>query len=428
MEAAIFADRRRRFLDALPEGSLAVFPAAPSAIRSGDTEYPYRPDNDILYLTGFAEPETVCLLDRDTEPHFTLFVRPRDPERETWTGRRFGVEGARERFGAEAAYAIDGFDDVFRKLLDQRRHLFYAFARNETFNQRILDHVRASQASRARTGFAALTIVAPADVLHEMRLRKSAEEVEHMRRAAGITAVAHREAHAATRPGTNEHEVEAVLAFAFRRLGGTGPAYPPIVASGDNATILHYTENSRRMEDGDLLLIDAAAEYEGYCADVTRTFPVGDRFTPEQRAVYDVVLDAQKQAIERIRPGVRFDDVHDAALHVLVDGLRDLGVIDTSREEAIEKLAYRPFYMHRTSHWLGMDVHDVGKYREGEQSRALEPGMVLTVEPGLYFGAGAPAERYAGIGVRIEDDVLVTQSGHDVLTAAIPKDAAAMER
>jgi Xaa-Pro aminopeptidase len=427
VDARVFADRRRRFLEALPAGALALFRAAPIAIRSADVEFPYRQDNDFYYLTGFPEPEAICLLDPAAKEPFTLFVRPRDPERETWTGRRFGAEGAREQFRADAAYTLEKFDDVFPGRLDDRQMLFFSLGRDEAFNHRLLDQVKRSQGMRARTGASALALVSPDDVLHEMRLRKEPVELETMRRAAEITAVAHREALAAARPGVGEHEVEAVLAFAFRRLGGSGPAYPPIVASGANATILHYVENSRRMEDGDLLLIDAGAEFDQYCCDVTRTYPVGRRYAAEQRRVYDVVLEAQRRAIERVSPGVTFDAVHDEALRVLVDGLRELGALSGTTEEAIEHATYRPFYMHRTSHWLGMDVHDVGKYRSPSGPRVLEPGMVLTVEPGLYFAGDAAPEALRGIGVRIEDDVLVTDGGHEVLTAAIPKAAEEIE-
>jgi Xaa-Pro aminopeptidase len=426
---AVFAERRQRFLAELPAGSLALLAAAPVAVRSGDVDYPYRQDNDFFYLTGFPEPEALCLLDTDDAERFVLFVLPRDPERETWTGKRFGVDGAREYFGADASHTIDRFDEVFAKLLDARERLYFSLGRDERLNQRILEQVRRSQATRERTGTPALGLLPPTDILHEMRLRKRPEEIERMRRAAAITAVAHREALLAIRPGAGEHEIEATIDFAFRRLGGTGPAYPSIVASGPNATILHYTQNSRTLEDGELLLIDAGVEYDHYCADVTRTYPVGACYGADHRRVYETVLAAQKSAIDKIAPGVTFDDVHDAALRVLVEGLRSLGVVAVPVDEAIEKAAYRPFYMHRTSHWLGMDVHDVGRYRVERKSRTLEPGMVLTVEPGLYFSDGSSdgAERYRGIGVRIEDDVLVTETGHEVLTAEIPKEIADLE-
>jgi Xaa-Pro aminopeptidase len=430
LDSSVFAERRARFLAALPAGSLALLAAAPVSIRSGDVEYRYRQDNDFYYLTGFPEPEALCLLDAAGPEPFVMFVRPRDAERETWTGRRFGIEGAREQFGADAAHTVDRFDEVFPKLLDNRERLFVTLGRDERLNQRVLEHVRRSQATRERTGTPALGLLSPTDVLHDMRLHKRPEELERMRRAAAISAVAHREALALARPGVNEQEIEAAIDYAFRRLGGAGPAYPSIVASGANATILHYIDNDRRLESGDLLLIDAGAEYDHYCADVTRTYPVGGRFGDDARRVYDVVLAAQQAAIDKVAPGVTFDDVHDAALRVLVDGLRTLGALSMSAAEVIEKAAYRPFYMHRTSHWLGMDVHDVGKYRLDDKPRVLAPGMVLTVEPGLYFSPSVEdgAARFRGIGVRIEDDVLVTEAGHEVLTAEIPKDAAELER
>lgn len=429
-DPTVFATRRQRFLGELPAGSLALLAAAPVAIRSNDVEYPYRQDNDFYYLTGFPEPEALCLLDTGAPERFTLFVRPRDPDRETWTGKRYGVEGARERFAADAAYTVDRFEELFAKVLDARERLYFALGRDERLNQRVLEHVRRSQATRDRSGAAALALLSPVDVLHEMRLRKAPDEIERMRRAAAISAVAHREALLAARPGASEHEIEATIDFAFRRLGGTGPAYPSIVASGANATILHYTGNSRRMCEGDLLLIDAGAEYDHYCADVTRTYPVGAKFSSEQRSVYEIVLEAQKKAIDQVAPGVSFDDVHDTALRVLVEGLRSLGVLTTSLDEAIEKSAYRPYYMHRTSHWLGMDVHDVGRCRLEDKPRRLEPGMVLTVEPGLYFAESVNdgAARFRGTGVRIEDDVLVTAEGHDVLTVEITKEADTLER
>jgi len=430
LDSSVFAERRARFLAALPAGSLALLAAAPVSIRSGDVEYRYRQDNDFYYLTGFPEPEALCLLDSTGLEPFVMFVRPRDAERETWTGRRFGIEGARERFGADAAHTVDRFDEIFTKLLDNRERLFVTLGRDERLNQRVLEHVRRSQATRERTGTPALALLSPTDVLHDMRLHKRPEELERMRRAAAISAVAHRDALALARPGVNEQEIEAAIDYAFRRLGGAGPAYPSIVASGANATILHYIDNDRRLEKGDLLLIDAGAEYDHYCADVTRTYPVGGRFGDDARRVYDVVLAAQQAAIDKVAPGVTFDDVHDAALRVLVDGLRSLGALSMPAAEVIEKAAYRPFYMHRTSHWLGMDVHDVGKYRLDDKPRVLAPGMVLTVEPGLYFSSSVDdgAARFRGIGVRIEDDVLVTEAGHEVLTAEIPKDAAELER
>lgn len=411
----------------LPPRSLVLVAAARAAIRSNDVEYPYRQNNDLLYLTGFPEPGSCLLLDNESGHASTLFVLPRDPERETWTGRRFGADGARETFGVDEAFTVDRFEEIFAERLAGRSHLLFDLGRDEPLDQKVLGMLQKSQATRPRTGAPALSLAPASDLIHEMRLRKDAVEIEIMKEAARITAVAHREAGEVARPDASEHLVEAALDYAFRRLGGAGPAYPSIVASGANATILHYVENDRIMRDGDLLLIDAGAEYGSYCADVTRTFPAGEKFTAEQRDVYEIVLAAQKTAIAMAGPGVTLEAIHDQALRVLVEGLRTLGALSSSVDEAIENAAFRPFYMHRTSHWLGMDVHDVGRYRVGDQPRKLEAGMVFTVEPGLYFAACDAAPRLEGIGVRIEDDVLVTDEGTVVLTAEIPKEPAEIE-
>lgn len=409
---------------------VAIFPAAPTSIRSQDVEYRYRQDNDFYYLTGFPEPEAVCLLSPNQEhDRFVLLVRPRDKDKEAWTGKRFGVEGARERFGADAAYTIDQLDDVLSRHLLSAEKVYYGLGRDERLNAKVLTLVNQGRLQRPRSGQGPVSLIDPREILHEMRLVKTAEEIDLMRKAVAASAAAHRAALLETRPGMHEFEVEALLEYHFRRNGATGPAYPSIVASGANATILHYIANDRQMHDGELLLIDAGAEYACYCSDVTRTFPVGRAFSPAQRDIYSLVLAAQKTAIDMIRPGVRFDDVHGRATEILVDGLRELGLLSGSTSHILEKGDYRRFYMHRTSHWLGMDVHDVGNYRAAGESRSLEPGMVLTVEPGVYIDPAGHADHvpavppaYSGIGVRIEDDVLVTATGHEVLTAAISKE------
>ncbi len=419
-----YAARRETFIKQMGEG-VAIFSAAPLSIRSHDTEYRYRQDNDLYYLTGFPEPEALCLLSpqHDTE-RFILFVRPRDKDREVWTGRRFGAERAKEIFAADAAYTIDKLDEILPQHLATAEKVYYALGRNEPMNAKVLDLMNRGRMMRQRSGRGPVSLIDPGEILHELRLRKSAEELELMRRAVAASAAAHQAAVTLTRPGMYEYEIEALLEFHFRRLGATGPAYPSIVASGANATILHYLENNRQIQDGELLLIDAAAEYACYCSDVTRTFPVGACFSPVQRDVYSLVLTAQKQAIAMVRPGVRFSEVHQRATEILVDGLCAFGILSGQTKEIIEKGEHRRFFMHGTSHWLGMDVHDVGKYKIGEESRVLEPGMVLTVEPGVYIAEDAEGveERYRGIGVRIEDDVLVTADGHEVLTVAIPKE------
>ena len=417
------AARRQAFLKQMGDG-VAIFPAAPTSIRSQDVEYRYRQDNDLYYLTGFPEPESLCLLSPNHDKErFILFVRPRDKDKETWTGKRFGVEGAQEYFGVDAAYTIDKLDEVLPEHLLAAEKIYYGLGRDERLNAKILDLVNQGRLQRPRLGRGPVSLIDPGDLLHEMRLFKTPEEIDLMRCAVTASAAAHHAALHETRPGMYEYEIEALLEYHFRRNGADGPAYPSIVASGANATILHYISNAQQMRAGDLLLIDAGSEYACYCSDVTRTFPIGRTFSAPQREIYSLVLTAQKQAIAMIRPGVGFDDVHQCATEILIDGLRDLGLLSGSTESILEQGDYRQFYMHRTSHWLGMDVHDVGKYRVGEEQRTLNPGMVLTVEPGLYIAAEAdvPAA-YRGIGVRIEDDVLVTAAGHDVLTRAIPKE------
>ena len=417
-------------MDQLGPDAAAIFVAAPLAVRSNDVEYPYRQNNDFLYLTGFVEPEAVALfLPGHPKEEFILFVRPRDPERETWTGRRAGVEGAVVTYNAQAAYPIDKLDEKIGEYVSDRERLFYAFGRDMAWNQRVLGWMQQWQMLRPRSGKGPMAVLDPGEIVHEMRLVKSEEEVASMRKAAAISAAGHHAAMRAVHDGLHEYEIEALLDYTFRRLGGSGPAYPSIVAAGANATILHYTTNDQQMRADDLLLIDAGAEYGGYCSDITRTFPVGGRFSEAQRTIYDLVLQAQLAAIDVVRPGARVDEPHARAVEVLVDGLLALGLLKGDRQEVIGKELYRPFYMHRTSHWLGMDVHDVGKYKLEGSARTLEPGMVLTVEPGLYIAVDRSDvdSRYLGVGVRIEDDVLVTTDGHEVLSAAVPKDPADIE-
>jgi Xaa-Pro aminopeptidase len=417
-------------MDRLGPDAAAVFVAAPVSVRSHDVDYPYRQHNDFLYLTGFVEPEAVALfLPGHPKEEFILFVRPRDPERETWTGRRAGVEGAVSAYGAQAAYTIDKLDEKIGEYVGERDHLYYTFGRDAAFNQRVLGWMQQWQMLRPRSGKGPMAVLDPAEIVHEMRLIKSADELACLRRAIAIATAGHHAAMRNARAGAHEYEIEALLDYTFRRMGATGPAYPSIVAAGANATILHYTTNDQQLSNEDLLLIDAGAEYAGYCSDITRTFPVGGRFSAPQRAIYDLVLRAQLAAIDTVRPGARIDEPHARAIEVLVDGLLAFGLLSGDRQEIITKEEYRPFFMHRTSHWLGMDVHDVGKYKLEGNARVLEPGMVLTVEPGLYIAPDRTAvdSRYLGIGVRIEDDVLVTAGGHEVLSAAIPKQPADIE-
>ena len=421
--AEIFKQRRARFMAEIGAAA-AILPSAPVAVRSNDVEFVYRQDNDFYYLTGFAEPESVALFapgHKDGE--FVMFVRPRDRERETWTGRRAGVEGAMLDYGADKAYVVDELDRVLPRYLEGVERVYYPLGNNERMNARVLELMRGAQAMRPRTGSGPIAMLDPRELIHEARLKKRPEELDAMRRAVAISCEAHKDAMRRARGGMMEWEIEALVDYAFRSRGAAGPSYPSIIASGPNAATLHYIQNDRQMQSGDLLLIDAGCEVDFYASDVTRTFPVGARFNPAQRALYSVVLEAQRRGIESIKPGVRFDDVHEAALRVLVEGMIDLGLVKGPLNDAIATAAYRRYYMHRTSHWLGMDVHDVGLYRVGGGSRALEPSMVLTVEPGIYISPddeSAP-ESMRGVGIRIEDDVLVTAEGHEVLTAAIPK-------
>jgi Xaa-Pro aminopeptidase len=424
-------ERRRRLLAQMEAGSIAVVATAAQHLRNGDNEYPFRPDSDFHYLTGFGEPNAVLVLCKGREQgEQLLFLQPRNREQETWTGRRLGVERAPAALGVDAAHSIDEFDTELPKLLRGRDPLYWRTGTRPDLDAKILATVHALRLRVRELNPAPARVVDPSALLHEMRVRKDASELAAMRKAAQISAAAHVAAMRATAAGRNECEIEALLEFEFRRRGASGPAYPCIVASGGNATILHYHENERRMAAGELLLVDAGCEVDCLASDVTRTWPVGGRFSPPQRRIYALVLAAQHAAIATVRPGAGFNDAHDAALRVLIDGLRELALLTGTRDEILASRTYRRFYMHRTGHWLGMDVHDVGAYfRQGSDHRGLEPGMVVTVEPGLYFDeedATVPAE-YRGIGVRIEDDVLVTTDGNEVLTRDCPKEIVELE-
>jgi len=423
-----FKERRDRVLAAIHPGVL-VIPSAPLAIRNNDVEHEYRQDSDFYYLTGFDEPDCVLVLHSSAEQPFTLFVRPRDPEREVWDGARAGVEGAVTDFGADVAFPLAELAQKLPDAIQNTERIFYRLGKNRSFDDTLLtalDRVR----GRARLGVTCPTsIVDAATVVHEARLKKSELEIRAMQRAVDITRDAHVEAMAQAAPGMFEYEVEAILRGIFRRFGSERPAYSPIVGSGPNATVLHYHRNDRRMEAGDLLLIDAGCEFDYYAADVTRTFPVSGTFTPAQRAIYQLVLDAQLASIERVRTGRTFDEIHAASVDVITHGLVALGIIEGPVETAISELRYKPYFMHKTSHYLGMDVHDVGAYFVSGKPRPLEAGMVITVEPGIYIARNALVpEQYRGIGVRIEDDVLVTEGSAVVLSEAIPKRVDEIER
>jgi Xaa-Pro aminopeptidase len=423
------AARRERLYERLGEGAM-LLPAASIRLRSADSEHPFRQDSDFWYLTGFDEPDAVCVLRGGTQPRYVLFVRPRDRDAEIWNGRRSGVEGATGLYAADVAYPLDELDARLPELLRDVGTLHYALGRDPAMDRRLLDLVVEHRRTRPRRGTGLVRLEDPAVLVHEMRLVKDDYELECMRRAAAITAAAHRRILGEARPGMHEYDIEALLEYEFRSRGARGPAYGSIVGGGANATILHYRDNRDRLRDGDLVLVDAGCEFDFYAADVTRTFPAGAGFTPEQAAVYDLVLAAQQAAIATVRPGASVGDAHERALDVLCAGMVDLGLCAGPAARVRESGDYRTYYMHRTGHWLGLDVHDVGLYAAPDgQPRRLEPGMVLTVEPGLYVAPDvddAPAA-FRGIGVRIEDDVLVTADGHEVLTAAAPKTRAEIE-
>ncbi|TMA44295.1 MAG: M24 family metallopeptidase [Deltaproteobacteria bacterium] len=427
-DAALLAGRRARIMEAMGGGVL-LLAAAPERVRTGDVLYPYRQDSDFDYVTGFPEPEAVAVIAPDAPQRYLLFVRPRDPERELWVGHRAGPEGAVERYGADAAHALDDLEKVLAPLLEKAPHVYHTVLRDDPLAGRLLGVIRRAQAGRPRAGSGPTAIREPGEILHEMRLHKDAGELARIRQAIAIACEAHREAMRTARPGMSEFEVEALIDFTFRRRGATGPAYASIVAGGPNATVLHYTQNDRPLAAPELLLIDAGAEYAGYCADVTRTWPIERRYDGAQRELYDAVLAAQLAAIAAVRPGATLEELHHKAVRVLVEALLSLRLLGGSIDEALEKETYRRFYMHRTSHWLGRDVHDVGVYANDGKPRPLEPRMVFTVEPGLYIPADAEdvPEAFRGIGIRIEDDVLVTETGAEVLSAAAPKQVAEVE-
>lgn len=422
--------RREEFMQ-LISGAVAVFPAAPTAIRNGDVEHEYRQDTDFYYLTGFEEPNAVAVLAPDHPEHkFVLFVQPKDREREVWTGWRAGEDGARRDYGADAAFTVDKLDEELPKLAEKANRIYYRFGSDPTFDERLVGLMRRFQRQRQREGTGPTSVIDPAELLHEMRLTKTSRELALLRRAIDITCEGHLAAIHALHPGLYEYELEAIIRYVFRKNGSPRSGYPPIVGSGLNATVLHYTVNDKKIADGDLVLIDAGAEFGYYTGDVTRTLPARGSFTEDQAVLYQLVLDAQLAAIAAIRPGATFIEPHQRAARVLTEGLVRLGLLEGEIEKLIEEDAVKKFSIHRTSHWLGMDVHDAGPYKVADEWRRLAPGMVMTVEPGLYVHDDAEGvdPRYRGIGIRIEDDVLVTEHGSEVLSARAPKSIEEIER
>jgi Xaa-Pro aminopeptidase len=424
-----FARRRKQLMRIVGDDGICIVPAAPERVRNNDSHYPYRQDSDFQYLTGFSEPEAVLALIPGREHgEAILFCRERNPEREAWDGARAGQEGAVRDFGMDDAFPIDDIDDILPGMLEGRSRVYYHFGRDADFDVQLIGWVNRVRARIKQGARAPHEFVALGHILHDLRLYKTRDELRVMRKAAQIATGAHVRAMRAARPGMNEHEIEAELLHEFRRRGAV-PSYEPIVGGGANGCVLHYRANNAPLRDGDLLLIDAGAEYECYASDITRTFPVNGKFLPEQRALYDVVLAAQRAAIDEVRPGKPFGAYHEAAVHTLTAGLVKLGLLKGSVAKNIREQTYRKFYMHKTGHWLGLDVHDVGDYRVDGEFRELEPGMVVTVEPGLYIAPDAKgvAAKWRGIGIRIEDDVVVTKGDPEVITTAAPNDPDAIE-
>ena len=418
---ALHATRRQRLAALMQEG-VALVATAPERVRNRDSHYPYRFDSYFYYLTGFIEPEAVLVVVAGKAPKSILFCRNRDPERETWDGFRYGPEAARERFAFDEAHSIGELDEVLPKLLQDQPVLYYPVGAEADWDARVMRWLNIVRA-RSRAGIAAPDRLHDVRaLLDDMRLVKDEQELGTMRRAARIAAAAHRRAMQAARPGRMEYEIEAELLHEFRRNGAQFPAYSPIVAGGAHSCILHYVANDERLRDGDLLLIDAGCELDGYASDITRTFPVSGRFSGAQRDVYELVLAAQRAAMDKVKSGNAWNEPHDAAVRVLAQGMLDLKLLSGSLDEALEKETYKRFYMHRTGHWLGLDVHDAGEYKRLGNWRRLEAGMALTVEPGLYIRAADDVpERLRDIGVRIEDDVVVTDGECEVITAEAPK-------
>ncbi|ABW28778.1 aminopeptidase P N-terminal domain-containing protein [Acaryochloris marina] len=432
---AEYRQRRQNLMEAMGSGA-GIFRSAPMAVMHSDVEYNFRQESDFFYLTGFNEPNAVAVLAPHHEEHqFVLFVQPKDPLMETWTGYRVGVDLAKEEYGADAVYPIEELDEHLPQYLAGADRIYFHLGLDQPFNQTILKHWQRSLIKVRKDGFGPVALEDPMTVLHPQRLIKSETELDLMRKAIDISVEAHNLAREVAQPGRYEYEIQAEMERLFRLRGGLGPAYPSIVAAGVNGCILHYTENTCQLQEQDLLLIDAGCSYQYYNADITRTFPVSGTFTAEQKTLYELVLAAQEAAIAQVQPGNPYNAFHDAAVKVLTQGLVDLGLLKGEVDKLIEEEKYKPFYMHRTGHWLGLDVHDVGVYKKDKDTwQPLQAGHVVTVEPGIYIGPDIQLdedqpevpERWRGIGIRIEDDVLLTETGHEVLTAAVPKSIASL--
>ncbi len=426
--AAELKRRRRALMRTMGDNAIAVIPAARTAMRNRDSNYPYRADSNLLYLSGFDEPEALMVLVPNRKAgQYIMFCRERDPLQETWHGRRLGVEDAPAALNADDAFPISDIDDILPGLLENKQSVFHTLGKDQAFDAQLLGWLNKARSSRHREGGDPDSFISLDYHVHEMRLHKSRAELAMMRSAAKLSAAAHKRAMNAARPGKYEYELEAELIAKYTANGATH-AFLPIVGGGENGCILHYTENNDVLCDDELVLIDSGAEVGGYAGDITRTFPVNGVFTEAQKTVYNIVLEAQLAAIAAVKPGNHWNDPHDAAVKILTRGLRDIGVLKGKLPKLLKEEAYKPYYMHRTGHWLGMDVHDVGEYKIAGEWRLLEPGMVLTVEPGLYLGHSRKIPKaFRNIGIRIEDDVAVTRQGCEVLSSGVPKTVEAIE-
>jgi Xaa-Pro aminopeptidase len=424
-----FAGRRRKFMDIIGKGGMAILPAAPVVYRNRDVEHPYRQDSNFYYLTGFPEPEALLvLIPGRAQGEYILFCREKDQEKETWHGQRAGLEGAVGEYGADDAFPITDIDEIVPGLMESCRRLYYPMGCYAEFDQKVMEWLNELRGKIRQGVHVPDEIVTLDRALHELRIIKSEAEIAKIRKAVEIAIQAHHRVIRHCRPKVWEYQLQAELYHEFIRHNARFPSYPAIIGSGPHTCTLHYIENTRQIQDGDLVLLDAGAEYDYYASDITRTFPANGRFSEAQKAIYELVLRAQYAALEKIRPGNLWIEPQQAAVRTITEGLLELGLLQGELDKLIEEEKYKRFYMHRIGHWLGMDVHDVGEFKINEEWRPFEPGMVLTVEPGIYIAPGADvAEKWWHIGIRIEDDVLVTESGYEVLSAAMPKSVAEIE-